>query len=226
MIKDGWFDFAEKHPGPVDKVYSQPNAAMGYVPHSAVGVYAGWLGRLYSTARDAAGRYTPYAAASVHGFILYNGHVIQHYAITASCWASGAPFPNTNFIAFENEGGFNPENEPLTDAQVDSNVRIIRELSQLKGWNPTRPTHPRDIGANLYEHTEMTRFGSAPTACPSGRIPWPRILAELEEDEVTQAEFDAYRLEVKRIFDAVVPTVFDQARRISVLEMKVKALEA
>jgi hypothetical protein len=26
----------------------------------------------------------------------------------------------------------------------------------------------------------MTRFGSAPTACPSGRIPWERIIADLE----------------------------------------------
>ena len=38
---------------------------------------------------------------------------------------------------------------------------------------------PDDLSANLYEHSECVRFGSAPTSCPSARIPWDRILSDL-----------------------------------------------
>ena len=34
----------------------------------------------------------------------------------------------------------------------------------------------------LVEHRECTTWGAEPTACPSGRIPWARIMAELEDE--------------------------------------------
>jgi LysM repeat protein len=177
---DGWLDWARRVPGPADKVYSTPNRGVGYVPHSAVGYYGGWSARLFSDERHPDGRYTSYAAASVHGWIAYDGAVTQHYPFTASCWASGSARANTSFIAFENEGGFDPHNEPLTTAQIDANVRIIRELAAWRGWPGfRRPAGAHDLDANLYEHRECVRFGSAATACPSGRIPWDRILAAL-----------------------------------------------
>ncbi|KKN69019.1 hypothetical protein LCGC14_0444910 [marine sediment metagenome] len=143
LTADGWFDWAERYPGPPDKVYSEPNTAQLYVPHSAVGYYAGWLSRLNSQERDAAGRYTAYAAASVHGFIMYDGKVIQHYPITASCWASGNRRANTTGIAFENEGGYDPVDEPLTAGQIASNVRIVRELMKWRGLTKVqRPGGP------------------------------------------------------------------------------------
>jgi LysM repeat protein len=180
ITQDGWLDWALRAPGPADKVNKVANKGIGYVPHSAVGFYGGWASRLFSDERRPDGRYTAYAAASVHGWIAYDGSVTQHYPFTASCWASGSEFPNTNFIAFENEGGFDPHDEPLTPAQVDANVRIIRELAAWRGWNGfRRPANAQDKGANLYEHTECVRFGSAPTACPSRRIPWDRILGAL-----------------------------------------------
>lgn len=181
MTPDGWLEWAERMPGPADKKYTEGNAATGYIAHSAVGYLHGWLSRLYSLDRGADGRYTPNAAASVHGWIAYDGHVIQHYPMTASCWASGSRYPNTHFIAFENEGGHAPHDEPLTPAQVAANVRIIRELAQWKQWPAiTRPGSALAVDAQLWEHRECNRFGSAPTACPSDRIPWDRILADLE----------------------------------------------
>jgi hypothetical protein len=134
--------------------------------------------------RTPEGRFTDYAAASVHGSMLRGGHVIQHYPFTVSCWASGSRYPNTHFIAFENEdvytAGHPDETIPLTGPQVEANMRIIRELSAWKGWIPRRPADAQDMTANLLEHRECVRFGSAGTACPSGRIPWDIIINALE----------------------------------------------
>ena len=196
MIADGWLDWATRMPGPPDKRYSQPNAAVGYVPHSAVGFYAGWVSRLFSTERDPdnPARYSRYAAASVHGWIAYDGSVIQHYPFTVSCWASGNRHANTNFVAFENEGG--PpwdESERLTQEQVLTNALIIQELARWPaqrlgndprpGWTPRRPASHSDEGATLYEHNGCVRiWGGDATACPSKRIPWLRMLRALRDE--------------------------------------------
>ena len=217
-VTSGWLDWAERDPGPADKVYRQENAAIGYIPHSMVGWMAGWRSRLFSTDRREDGRYTPYAAASVHGAILLNGSVIQHYPFTASCWASGSFAANTQFVAFENEGGPpGKESEPFTDEQVTSNVRIIRELAAWKGWTPRRPTGKQDRGATLYEHRECVRFGSAPTACPSGRIPWATILRRLERDDM--ADLEELHDEMKEGFLALKTVIVLRARQVdAVLE--------
>lgn len=182
ITSDGWFDWMERIPGPADKVNSGTNTAKIYLPHSAVGYYGGWSARLFSQERRPDGRYTAYAAASVHGWISYSGHCIQHYPVSASCWASGSAFPNLNGIAFENEGGYQPENEPLRPGQINANVRILMDLAAWKGVQPSywrRPGSDNDMSATLYEHRECVRFGSAPTACPSNRIPWAAILEQL-----------------------------------------------
>ena len=185
ITSDGWLDWAERVPGPADKVYAQPNTIEGYVPHSAVGYYSGWSARLFSTDRRPDGRYTSYAAASVHGWIGYDGSVIQHYPFTASCWASDSIYPNTHFVAFENEGGFRPENEPLRPAQLAANVRIITELRTRYGWHSCRrPTDEQDVSAQLYEHNECTRWGSAATSCPSSRIPWDIVVPAVQDKPV------------------------------------------
>lgn len=192
ITSEGWLDWAERVPGPSDKKYTQINAAGRYIPHSAVGFYNGWASRLFSPERDALGRYTLYAAASVHLWIPQAARagklpIIQHYPFTVSCWASGNREANTNGIAAENEGGYNPVNEPLTEFQIEMNIQIIKELSSWKGWQPARPTAPL-ADATLLEHNEcVLRWGGGGTACPSKRIPWPRFLKELavEEEEMT-----------------------------------------
>ena len=185
ITADGWFDWCERVPGPPDKVYAAVNSASIYLPHSAVGYYAGWISRLMSNQRRPNGQYTPYAAASVHLWFPQDSSVPpkQHYSIFKSCWASGSQYPNTNGVAAENEGG-PPGNvsEPLTDYQVGLNTRAIQELSEFRGWQPRRPISDGDKNATLYEHRECKRFGSDPTACPSNRIPWTKIFLGLEDD--------------------------------------------
>ena len=184
-IVDGWLDWAAKIPGPVEKQYSQPNSAMGYVPHSAVGFYGGWESRLFDMSRDPdTGQFTKYAAASVHGWIAYDGAVTQHYPFTASCWASGNFHANTNFVAFENEGGYSPHNEPLTPQQESANVRVIQELSAWRGWTPSRPADANDKTATLYEHNEcVTLWGGGSTSCWSHRGDWTAIMAAFQEED-------------------------------------------
>jgi hypothetical protein len=173
-----------REPGPHDKVYSEANRVDFYVAHSAVGYYGGWTGRLFSRERDAAGRYSAYAAVSAHGWIPYDGACIQHYAITASCWTSGSRAANTRGVAFETEGGVSGrESEPLTEGQTSALARILADIAAWKGvsnayWH--RPTGLQDLDATLYEHRECVRCGAAPTACPSGRIPWPDLLRRLQ----------------------------------------------
>lgn len=197
ITADGFFDWMDRVPGPADKVYSTPNAAMMYLPHSAVGYYPGWASRLFNLERLPNGRYTPYAAASVHGWLPKMGTPKQHYPIFASCWASGSFYPNTMGVAFENEGGPpGNESEPLTDWQVSCNIKAIQELIEFRQWDTVRrPTDQWDVGAQLYEHNECTRWGSEPTACPSGRIPWDRIIAALQEEDEMKDEDRAWVLQ-------------------------------
>lgn len=177
MINQGWFDWMRRVPGPPDKVYTEVNNHAFVVPHSAVGYYHGWLARLFSQERDANNRYTTYAAVSVHVWVNYDGSAIQHYPIQASCWGSGSRYSNTHSISIEFEGGPSDNvSEPLRPQQVVTLIHILRELNDNpRYWH--RPRDENDKDATLYEHRECTRFGSAPTACPSFRIPWDRILS-------------------------------------------------
>ena len=197
----GWFDWMRIESGPPDKVYSERNRVDFYVAHSAVGYYGGWSSRLFSRERDASGRYTPYAAVSAHGWIPCDGDCIQHYPLTASCWTSGSRAANTRGVAFEIEGGApGRESEPLTEAQQDALARILAEIAAWKRvpsayWR--RPRNPDDVEASLYEQRECTRFDSAPTACPSDRIPWSQILSRLgaEKQPLPAAWSDGWRSE-------------------------------
>lgn len=204
LTHDGWFDWATRKPGIADKTHGVTNAVNVYIPHSAVGYWPGFESRMWSTEKTGDGRYTDYAAASVHGWIPYSGEpkdVIQLYSVFDSCWSSGKYAINSRAVAFENEGGApGRESEALTDFQLTINALIIADLITAKIFpeNPRRPvdawqvvhdtdntikatpdhpipTHP-DMDAQLYEHRECVRFGSLPTACPSWRINWDEIM--------------------------------------------------
>ena len=111
--------------------------------------------------------------ASWKGSILYDGTLIQHYPMDASCWASGSPWANTAFDAFETEGA---QPQMFTNAQLATWARIIEELSAAYGWTPARPINDTDLEATCYEHRECVRFGSSATACPDGRANWDVML--------------------------------------------------
>ena len=177
ITNDGWLSWAERVPGPVEKQYTQPNSVEGYIPHSMVGTLNGWYSRLFDMSRTSNGRFTANAAASVHGSILLNGHVIQHYPFLSSCWASGNRKANTTKISFENESmytnGMPDETIPFTELELLSNVRIIEELADWKGWIPARSLAPEYVPATLMEHNEAVKiWGGYTTACPSDRTKW------------------------------------------------------
>lgn len=165
----GWFDWMIRDPGPLNKTNGGINTASLCIPHSAEGYWPHLQELLHSQARRASWMFSN----------LNNGRCYQHYSIYAQVWGSGSAYPNNNGVMWENEG---VAGEPLTAAQDANNIRIIREVSALKGWKPRRPINSADTRATLYEHNECVRFGSEPTACPSGRIPWPKYLAALEVD--------------------------------------------
>lgn len=180
---DGWYDWCERIPGPADKVYSQPNSAIMYLPHSAVGYYAGWASRLFSQERLANGRYTAYAAASVHLWMpqLPSEQPTQHYSIFSSCWASGSVYPNTNGIAAETAGGPpGNETEAYTPWQEECHARAICELADFKGWEPRRVQGEGDMAATIRLHRECKEFGSDPTACDSGRFDASGTMARVQ----------------------------------------------
>lgn len=221
VTPDGWFSWAIRDPGPLSKTNGGVNTVRGFVPHSAEG-YWPHLGVLL---------HSPERRASWGASNLKDGRLYQHYPIFAQTWTSGAGYPNNNFFSNETEG---VEGQPLTDKQVANIVRQITDLSELKGWLPRRPESPNDRVATLYEHRECVRWGAAPTECPSGRIPWDRIMEELMG--VSLGEFQAlfrFTLEQAQVTQAlggglaaVAKTVGAQGAEIDELQAAIVANEA
>lgn len=159
---NGWLDWAERVPGHPEKANAGRNPVLGFVAHSA----EGWEGYLRSNPPQhpsVGGR------KSWHLSNLVSGKLLQHYPIYVKCWASGANYPNDNYVAMEHEG---VAGQILTPPQVETTTRVISEISKLKNWEPIRKS-------TLWEHNECTRWGAEPTACPSNRIPWEEILRKL-----------------------------------------------
>ena len=141
------------------------NGGRGVVCHSMVGSYAGAMNRLASQDR-----------ASWHFSVTKAGTVYQHYRVDEITWHAGSPRWNQALIGIEHEGGApGNESEPLTPAQRDASVALVRWLSQQCGFPLVRRV-------GLWEHNELYQ-----TACPSGRIPW-QFYEEEEEMAITLAE--------------------------------------
>ena len=120
MIVDGWFDWAERRPGPAWKANIPLNKCEGTVQHSMEGTYPAALNILDSGARSSWGSSN-----------LKNGRFVQHYPVWVSTWTSGATYPNEHFFTTENEGR---AGEPLTEAQINNIVRVIQDLMQKGGY--------------------------------------------------------------------------------------------
>ena len=161
---------AKWYAGPEWKVNGQVNTCRGVVCHSAVGGLSAALGELTHPTRK----------ASWHFTVDQDGTVYQHYDTSAQCWHAGSN-RNNDLIGIEHIGGLDPVDEPLTPAQRDASVALVRWLSKTLGFPLIR-----HIG--LHEHNEVS---SAVTQCPSGRIPWAYYTEEDEMDAYTKAEANA-----------------------------------
>ena len=164
-----WLPGATRRDGPVAKhgynSVTEPREKKGVVFHSMEGSLTAALGELDKLSREASWTFSNPKT----------GPMLQHYPLGFHTWASGSQAANIMFTSIEHEG---MAGEALTESQVQNDFMLLGWM----GLDWRRPTSDSDMTATLYEHRECTRFGSAATACPSGRIPWGKILAAQEED--------------------------------------------
>jgi hypothetical protein len=175
-MAESWLPACVRRDGPGQKQgYGHiPSRSLGEIEgicaHSMEGSLAAALGELDNPARLASWTFSNPRA----------GNALQHYPLESVTWGSGSPEANRRFVSIEHEGW---AGEPLTENQITNLVMLTRTLT----------AEPRSRTTNLREHNEMTAYGAQPTACPSGRIPWAEIIAELEDDMgVTQDDIDRW----------------------------------
>ena len=171
MPSGTWCPFAERRDGPTSKVgYSGALGITapkrGEIKHSAEGGLAGAFGVL-----DAAND------ASWHFTIAYD-RIYQHYPVEANCWHGNdtdddqAVRANIDLVGVEHLG---KAGEALTQFQLDATVKLTQWLAALAGRS-TYTRWPTQTGWVLAEHREL---GNTPTACPSARIPWVKVMEML-----------------------------------------------
>lgn len=143
----------------------------GLVIHSAEGSLAG-LFSVLDGSRE----------ASWHFSVTQGGMVYQHVDTNNIAWTNGSQDANQRFWGIECEGGGpGMAGEPLFEPQYQALLGVVRWL-----WD----THDLSVYRRhytLFEHREMVSYGAAATSCPSGRIPWTRLISDLE-DNMTDAE--------------------------------------
>jgi N-acetyl-anhydromuramyl-L-alanine amidase AmpD len=97
------------------------------------------------------------------------GPLEQHYAMSRITWHGGSLGANRRYVGIEHEG---VAGEPLTASQIENDVALLGWLAE----NDVQPWPGLIRLDTLWEHNEMTRYGSKATACPSGRIPWQEVI--------------------------------------------------
>jgi len=164
-MTEDWFGGAIKRPGPAWKagytVFGRTSQKTGVVDHSAEGPLEATLGVLDSW-RTASWHFTN------DGLALY-----QHYPITDVCWHAGFE-ANKKCVGVENTGR---KDEPLTESQY---LHLLALHRWLKSVGVLTVCERR---VDLWEHNEWMA-----TDCPSGRIPWDRLIADLKEKDMTDGE--------------------------------------
>jgi hypothetical protein len=215
---DGWFDWAERAPGPATKVWPGTNTLELLVGHSMEGWWA--TGGATVLADPNGG--------SWHGTLLQDGRLLQHYPLGACPWASGNELANRRGVAFEMEGL--ARDNPPTAAQQASGHRLLADLAAYSGrryhyepppagpaYKTPLPTLPAGEG-RLVQHCEVSTWMSpnaGPTACPSGRWSWlftpdaAVAAATTEEQEMTESA-------IRALIDAALAHQFPALLRAAV----------
>lgn len=147
------FPFAESRPGPEPKTGYPGDTrryGRGVVVHSAEGMRSGMMNVLRGS-----------APKSWHFSVLKDGEIWQHYPLEAVTWHAGKR-ANVQYAGIECEGF---AGEPLTERQFAGLANLILWIAQQERW----PEAERSV--TLWEHSQFRA-----TACPSGRIPWQRLI--------------------------------------------------
>lgn len=181
-MSEQWCPFAVREPGhPEAHGYrgeQEPGHKQGLCCHSAEG-YLAHMREIIASPGSPSWTFTN----------PQRGPLIQHYPVGyhtwTNSWDGGPAWPNVRYFSCESEG---VAGDPLTESQVQNLIDLARWGKKRFGWvgRPRRNW--------LWEHNEY----GAPTACPSGRIPWERIIAGLEEEE-DMAAIDELRRDVDRL---------------------------
>lgn len=162
-----WYPKAVRWIPPVNKQRGTRSTIDGITAHSAVG-YRGGLHSVLSlpdSVRVAGWHFSP----------LQNGVVEQHYPLNAVLYHAGNYHANLHTVGVEHEGGYNPADEPLTEAQRAASVDLFRWIGIQGQFSLSRSVK----GRTLHEHNEVSDIV---TQCPSGRIPWEFYTNEQEEE--------------------------------------------
>lgn len=193
ITSDGWVSWAMRLPSHPAKQYLEPNRGIGIACHSVVGeLHTGQVpARFLSDQREASdpNRFTAYAAASTMFLLYKDGTLGQCYPVNVSTWTSGGREANTNYMAVELAGGAAPNyGEPMTDGQVESFVRLVRDLEAFRGISYVP-------GVNILQHKDLAqKYGYSPTACASDRYQraWDILASPKQvEESVTPEQVDA-----------------------------------
>lgn len=216
-IKSGWLDWAERVPGPANKVYAQPNAGEGLVCHSMEGKYAGSLAELMKPERQASWMFSN----------LLDGRFIQHYPITASTWASGNVAANTRLWSVESEG---VAGTPLNALQVANMMRLGEEWEDHTGLKLVRAPFSSIVRQTLWEHGEVWAWSqpnAGPTACPSNRyLPFYEAWeADTGENGMTPQEKADFELLASRTFGSDWRKRLDELKENEPLEKRMSNME-
>ena len=143
-------------------------------------------------------------------FTIGYDRIEQHYPFRSHCWHAGdtdddgGVRANIELVGIEVQG---VAGEPLTAFQVEAEVAINRWCAEQEGFRRFA-RYPTQQGVwTLVEHNEVS---DTPTACPSGRIPWPEILRRLEETMPQPVPTDAQRMNAARLILQAAETLLDR----------------
>ena len=159
-----WYPEAEKFKGPDWK-------SGGHLTPKAITAHSmvGWKGGAHDVLL---GR----REASWHISFYQDGSVEQHYPFNIRTWHGHGS--NAFAIGAEHEGGFDPEDEPLTPIQLEQSIKFVKWASSEYDF----PLIRNGLGYPNETLLEHNQYANKP--CPSNRIPWDKYV----EDNMTNTD--------------------------------------
>ena len=161
-------------------------------------------------------------------FTIGYDRVEQHHPWNVNCWHctdtddDGGIMGNFELVGKEHLG---MAGQPLTPYQVQETIKLDRWLAaqngrdtfrRFDGWEPNE--------AGVWVECEHNEVSNTHTACPSGRIPWPVIMAALQEDTMSQEQVDALNQRIDLLGAGLTKLASDQRDLLRFMSEVAKAL--